>query len=210
MTPLVSSYKEGSLDTSSTSNTQQKLNACIMSLQNMVDEWVPDETSQGYADYTLEPTLYYFGLTRNVPVLPAQEVPIICNVGSLLLNVGKIDIKGVLIMELKSELKEDISDYGYISLSTTSWEGEAKPTNSKTHVDEPYEHTEETEDGAVIKDVGTLQTWTKTTYYDVHYDYTDDVWRAQKQIHRFTITNYKRTVDLSKWNVSFTARYKRK
>ena len=210
MTPLVSSYKEGSLDASSASSTQQKLNACIMSLQNMVDEWVPDETSQGYADYTLEPTLYYFGLTRNVPVLPAQEVPIICNVGSLLLNVGKIDIKGVLIMELKSELKEDISDYGYISLSTTSWEGEEKPTNSKSHVDSPYEHTEETSDGAVIKDVGTLQTWTKITYYDVHYDYTFEVWRAQRQIHRFTITKYERSVDLSKWNVSFTVRYKRK
>ena len=48
MTSLISSYHTGSMDTSAECTTQNKLNACVLSLQNLVEEWKPDETNQGY------------------------------------------------------------------------------------------------------------------------------------------------------------------
>lgn len=209
MTPLVSSYHTG-VDGTKESATQQKLNACLISLQNLVEDWKPDETEQDYVDIELKPTLYYFGLTHTFEgISPKEETPIICNVGSLSLNVGKIDNKGIFIGTMKGETKQNVSDYTYISLQTTDIESETQPHDSSSHTDEPYNKTEKTDDGAVITDAGTRSRYTDIHYYNVHWDYVEEVWRARRQISRYWLTSYERTVDLTKWNISFTRRLKK-
>lgn len=208
MTPLVSSYHTG-VDGTKESATQQKLNACLISLQNLVQDWKPDETEQNYVDIEMKPTLYYFGLTKTFDVKPKEETPIICNIGSLSLNVGKIDNKGVFIGTMKGETKEHLSDYTYVSLQTSDIESETQPHNSSVHTDSPYNNTEKTDDGAVITDSGTRSLYTNTYYYNVRWDTEREVWLARRQIQRFFLTTYDRTVDLTKWNISFNRRLKK-
>lgn len=169
MTSLISSYHTGSMDTSAECTTQNKLNACVLSLQNLVEEWKPDETNQGYIDYTLEPTIYYFGYTKDIKNKPAEETPVICNIGSLSVQIGKIDTKGIFITTLKNETKENISQYIYVSVQTEDYKGTVVPTPSSTHIDIPYNTKEETDDNAVITENGIKELWNVTTYYNIHW-----------------------------------------
>lgn len=169
MTSLVSSYHKGSLDNSSESVTQQKLNACILALQNMVDEWKPDETEQDYIDFTLEPTLYYYGFTKDVGAKPSQETPVLVNIGQSTIAIGKIDNKGIFITTKKAEEKEHINKYEYVSIQTEDWKGTQVPTPSSSHTDFPYYKKTETEDDAVLIEDGTKSLWNVTTYYNIHW-----------------------------------------
>ena len=128
MTSFISSYNSGGMDTSAEAMTEQKLNACIKSLESLVEEFTPSETDQGYFEFNLEDQLYYYGFNKTLDYKPHEESPVIIGIGPIDVLIGKIDRNGVFSTSLTNETNEHLTDYKFISVETEQYKGPESTT----------------------------------------------------------------------------------
>ena len=209
MTSFISSYNTGAMNSSAEAMTEQKLNACIKSLESLVEEFKPEETNQGYFDFSINDQLYYYGFTKQLDYTPQSETPIICDIGKLSLVIGKVDVHGVFITTMLNETNEHLTDYKFISVNTESYTGpkSSSPPSPPQGSDSTQSYSisdNETINGATITDSGTRTRHTVTSYYNLVLRTSGGYywWTGDKQTRVYDIYDYTRILDISNWHYS--------
>ena len=223
MESYVSSWS-GAENGSNHAMSQAKLNACIKSMNDMIDTFEPDETKQDYGELLLENVQYYYGLTKQFDA-PSEEMPITDTIGEYAIVIGKLDHKGNFITTLGVLTSDHLTDYQLTYVNTESYIGPSQvnppmPSASETIENEPINDTI-SDKGAVITDVGTKSLHTLITYYDLRLvvdreDITTTPptvyshWEGTKQTRDFIIRSYTRSANLENYVMNIMRRYERK
>lgn len=232
METYVTSYS-GAENATKTAMTQQKLNACIKSLNDLVDTFEPLVTEQDYGELDIVDQTYYQGYTKKLEMPPDGETPILAQIGNQLLSVGVIDSNGVFTVTRPSLSSSTINRFRFGDVNTTLYIGsdvrgpidqpppdidDYKPHNTDIITGTtPVNEVITDANGSVTTITGTLTNHRATIFAEVtlmshNYGmtYADWYWQAIQQDVTYSTGLVTVEVDLSKYQMNIHRRYRRR
>lgn len=163
----VTSYAKGQ-QTGSDRRTQERINASIKSMREMIDEFQPEEEVQHYGEINYTGKIFDGVSLSSKPT--DSIIPVIGKCNNYAILVGYIDYSGTLVIDCSPTFTDDV--YGTVTITTTDkyyTQGAVMPDDkdeliSRKKINETIEI-----DGAVIKRSGTRERRVYKHYYRTQY-----------------------------------------